>query len=187
MRTEVVAFTLVVLCGLVVVGMLFASQNTASKGGWRSRLPRITINKKKWKRHLLSGWGIITASVFLFVTVGAGVWIIRHNIEPGDLRPPEKIPGWAPKDVDRTMTQARRLIEACYAYRERYGRFPTRLDMLAPEFTPSIERPATGLKNWTYATYNRGQALYLSFAANHRFYPARSYASGRVPSWSFDE
>lgn len=150
------------------------------------RVPKLSA-RKRWRRRLLSWWSGVTALAFLCAALGVGYIIIRSSIEPGDIARPKDVPGWSDREVSETMTQARRMINACYAYKERNGRFPKTLEDLVPHFLRNVEPPAVGHKSWTYSSYNQGKAFYLSFAANSRLYPGKSYASGRSPPWSLDD
>lgn len=145
------------------------------------------FDKKRWRRRMIAWWSALSATTFLLVALGIAAIIVRTSIRPGDLGRPENMPGWTDREVAEATRQAQRIITACYAYRERKGSFPASLDDLSPHFLRNIEPPAVGHKKWSYSTYNTGQAFYLSFAANSRLYPARSYASGRSPPWTLND
>jgi len=175
---------------LAMAAMLASSATTATPrpSASDSFFGNTTIfDKKRWRKRVGRGWRALTALTFLTLALGIGYLVLRASIQPGDLGPAKNMPGWSDREVNQTMTQARRLIAACYSYRERYGDFPKHLDDLTPHFLRNIEPPAVGHKKWTYSSYNQGQAFYLSFAANRRLYPAKSYATGRSPPWSNDD
>lgn len=172
---------------VVVLGAMFAASAGAPAASDSFFGNSTLFSKKAWRKRMIKLWGGITALTFLIAALGIGFIVLRTSIQPGDIGRTADMPGWSDREVSETMRLARRMITACYAYRDRYGRFPAELEDLSPHFLRNIEPPAVGHKRWTYSTYNRGQAFYLSFAANGRLYPAKSYASGRSPPWSDDD
>ena len=175
-------------CIFALGAMFAAGATTSSPSASDSFFGNATLfDKKRWRKRMGRGWRAFTALSFLTLALGVGFVILKTAIQPGDLGRTENMPGWSDREVNQTMTQARRMIAACYAYRERYGSFPPSLDDLSPQFLRHIEPPAVGHKKWTYSTYNPRKAFSLSFSANSRLYPARAYASGRSPPWSLDD
>lgn len=92
----------------------------------------------------------------------------------------------APKHkVDEAKKEVERIAEAAHRFHADEGRFPDKLDELAPKYLPEIPKPIVGDdRSWGY--HNRGEWFVLAFEKS-KYLPLYMYDSRHNGRWYVDD
>lgn len=91
---------------------------------------------------------------------------------------------WSDAAVAETKRRGDVICRAIESYRGRYGKVPSSLSELQPEFLSEIPQPTVGRKTWGYASYESGQAYNLEVAIQRYSEPLLQTQS--EGGWSYD-
>ena len=73
---------------------------------------------------------------------------------------------WSASGVEETKRRGEVICRAIDAYREKTGKYPSRLEDLQPEFLREIPKPTVGDKQWNYMLIDQGTNYWLHVVAS---------------------
>ncbi len=73
---------------------------------------------------------------------------------------------WSASGVAETRRRGEVICHAIEAYREKTGKYPSRLEDLQPEFLREIPQPTVGHKRWDYMLIDQGTDYWLHVVAS---------------------
>jgi hypothetical protein len=73
---------------------------------------------------------------------------------------------WSASGVVETKRRGEVVCHAIDAYREKTGKYPSRLEDLQPEFLREIPQPTVGHKQWDYMLIDQGTNYWLHVVAS---------------------